>query len=71
MTENQKALAKEVKILRAMNELNQQELADKSGVAMCVISFIENGRRRPRADTLVRLARALNVEEEKLLQYLD
>ena len=67
------ALARELKILRAKEGLTQKELAQKSGVAECTIAFIESKTIAsiPRIDTLVKLAKALNVEDNALTKYLD
>ena len=41
-----------LKQLRTDTELTQAELARRSGVGQCMISYIENGRRQPTAITL-------------------
>lgn len=67
------ALAKELKVLRAKAGITQKELAEKSGVAECTIAFIEGKSIAvtPRIDTLVKLAKALDVEESYLTKYVD
>lgn len=67
------ALARELKILRAKAGLTQKELAEKSGVAECTIAFIESKSitSNPRIDTLVKLEKALEVEDKTLTRYLD
>jgi transcriptional regulator with XRE-family HTH domain len=56
---------REVRLLR---ELNQQELADKSGVPMMMISHFETGTRpSASAATLRKLADALDVSIDYLL----
>lgn len=47
--------------------LTQEELAEKVGVTVSAIANYENGRRRPRADILKRIAQALNVSMENLI----
>jgi transcriptional regulator with XRE-family HTH domain len=47
---------------------SQQELADASGVSQGAISDIEIGRRKPRGQTLRKLAAALGVEVADLYQ---
>ena len=60
---------KEVRVLR---ELNQQELADKSGVPMMMISHFETGTRpSASAATLRKLADALDVSIDYLLARSD
>ncbi len=52
----------ELKRLRRLRGLTQQELAERSGVSQYTITEIETGRREPRPSTLRKLARALDVE---------
>lgn len=59
--------AMELRKLRRVAGLSQEELASKSGVDLAVISKLERGlRRAPAYETVVRLARALNLEPEEL-----
>ncbi len=55
-----------VRAVREGRALTQAEVAEKSGLGPEQISRIENGRRRPRAKTLRKLAEALGVAVEKL-----
>ncbi len=55
-----------VRAVREGRALTQQEVAERSGLGPEQISRIENGRRRPRAKTLRRLAEALGVAVEYL-----
>jgi transcriptional regulator with XRE-family HTH domain len=58
----------ELKKYRKIAGLTQEQLARKSGVDLAVISRLERGlRRQPAYETVVRLARALNLEPEELL----
>jgi transcriptional regulator with XRE-family HTH domain len=54
-------LAKNIKALRYSSRLSQEDLAERLGVAVQTISAIERGVRKPSLDTLVSLARALDV----------
>lgn len=65
-------LAREIKILRAENGLTQKELSEASGVALITIGLLEAkcSKKLPRVETLVKLAKALNVDSEKLTRYL-
>lgn len=47
--------------------LTQEELAEKVGITVSAVANYENGRRRPRADILKRIAQALNVSMENLI----
>lgn len=64
-------LARKLKTLRAMRDWSQTDLAKKSGVSLCAISFIENEHKVPRVSTLIKLANALEVNESELLKYLE
>jgi transcriptional regulator with XRE-family HTH domain len=50
-----------VKFLRERVDLNQEELAEASGVHTTEISRIENGKRNPKWETMKRLAHGLRV----------
>ena len=54
-------LGSRLKWARARAQLTVREVADVAGVAFSAIAEIEKGQRVPRADTLERLAVALNV----------
>ena len=59
----------ELKKYRRIAGLTQQQLADKSGVHVTLISRLERGRRQTASyESIVRLARALNLEPEELVQ---
>ena len=52
---------------RQRAKLTQDELAARAGVDQTTISSLETGRKAsPRFDTVLRLARALNVSPEQL-----
>lgn len=58
----------ELRKYRRIAGLTQEQLAAKSGVDATIISRLENGRRaRASYDSIVRLARALNLEPTELL----
>jgi transcriptional regulator with XRE-family HTH domain len=58
----------ELKKYRKIAGLTQQQLALKAGVDVTLISRLENGQRLNASyPTIVRLARALNLEPEELL----
>lgn len=60
--------AMELKKYRRIAGLTQEELARRSGVDIAIISRLERGlRRQPSYETVVRLARALNLEPEELI----
>ena len=57
-------------VLRCRREacLSQEKLAARAGLHRTEIGLIENGRRMPRVDTLVKLIGALRVEPTELLK---
>jgi transcriptional regulator with XRE-family HTH domain len=54
--------------VRQARKLSQETLAQLAGVARDQISIIENGRRKPGIETVVRLAGALEVSTESLFE---
>lgn len=62
------ALAYNLKLGRKWLSWTQEDLAHQSGVARSVIAHIERRGRNPSLDTLVRLASAMDVSPERLLQ---
>jgi transcriptional regulator with XRE-family HTH domain len=59
--------ARNLRRLREAHGLNQEELAVRADIHRTQISLIEGGRRMPRLDTLVKLAGALGVTANDLL----
>jgi transcriptional regulator with XRE-family HTH domain len=58
----------ELKKYRRIAGLTQRGLADKSGVDVTLISRLERGARQTASyESIVRLARALNLEPEELV----
>lgn len=54
--------------IRELRAWTQEELAEKAGLAASVVSHYETGvRRKPSADNLVKLAKALGVTVDYLL----
>jgi uncharacterized Tic20 family protein len=62
-------LSKKVKELRARGGLTQEQLADTSGLSLRTIQRIENGETVPRGDTLRRLAVALQVSPDEIIDW--
>jgi transcriptional regulator with XRE-family HTH domain len=56
-----------VRIARELNELSQNELAERTGIAQSTISAIETDRIRVGAERAKMLARALRVHPAVLL----
>lgn len=65
-------LATELQFLRGKKGWTQSQLATKSGVSVASVQFIEQNfdQRKPRPVTLMKLAKALGVEDEVFLKYI-
>lgn len=57
---------KSITELRKERGLTQTELAKLSGISVPELSDIESGKRRPRATTTLKLAKALKVSYEEI-----
>jgi len=64
-----KETAKKIKSLRNRKHFSQEELAERSGLALRTVQRIENGETEPRGDTLMRLAAALGVTVDDLADW--
>lgn len=62
-------LAKRVKALRNRKGISQELLSENSGISLRTIQRIENGETDPRGDTLKRLAIALSVTPDELIDW--
>ena len=58
-----------IKTLRAQNGLSQEELAERSGLSLRTIQRIENGETEPRGDSLKRVAAALGVTPNDIMEW--
>jgi transcriptional regulator with XRE-family HTH domain len=56
-----------LRVLREERLLTQKDLAVKTGLTVATISRLENGQRRPRFTTLRKLAEALGVTPQVLV----
>lgn len=61
-------LGENVLRIRQRRKLSQEDLADLAGINRSQISLIENGRRQPGIETVVRLAGALEVPIASLFE---
>lgn len=59
--------AHNVAITRTRQKLSQTQVSARSGIHVTEVSRIERGLRDPRLTTLIRLARALEVQPANLL----
>jgi transcriptional regulator with XRE-family HTH domain len=53
---------------RQRQKLSMNTLAERSGLSRQMVSYIEQGKRNPTLDTLLRLTPVLGVTLEKFLQ---
>jgi transcriptional regulator with XRE-family HTH domain len=60
-------LYEKIKLLRKERNLSQEELADKAGIHISYLSRLENGHNEPSVEVFKRLADALEVSTEYLL----
>ena len=51
--------------------LTQETLAEKADLSLSQVGYIERGEVKPSIDSLIRLARALDVDPSTLLEKLD
>jgi len=63
-------LAKRVKEIRSQRGISQELFAEKSGLSLRTIQRIEKGETEPRGDTLKRLASALNVLPNEIIDQI-
>lgn len=66
MSDYQKSFGKNVRRLRLLRDLKQEQLADKSGLSLQHIGAIERGTGNPTLLTLEKIASALSVSVEEL-----
>ena len=57
--------------LRRLSGLSQEQLADRASLHRTAIGLLEHGRRLPRIDTLARLAASLEVSPNDLMQGIE
>lgn len=60
-------IGKNVKKLREKKGITQEKLAFDADLNRAYIGYIERGERNPSTDTLVKIARALNVSPKDLI----
>jgi DNA-binding XRE family transcriptional regulator len=65
--EDRRIFGARLKRLRREKGLSQQELAARSGISRVTIARIEVGEQSPRYETIVALAKGLNIPIERLL----
>ena len=66
MSDYQKSFGKNIRRLRLLRDLKQEQLADQSGLSLQHIGAIERGTGNPTLLTLEKIASALSVSVEEL-----
>ena len=66
---NHSFLASQVKIQRTKRGMSQDALAEQSGLSQRTIQRIENGESHPTGDTIQRIAAALGISPEDLVEW--
>ena len=61
-------LSYNIKVFRGNHGWSQADLAEKSNISINFLSHIERGLKWPYPDTLVKLAKALEIEEYELFR---
>jgi transcriptional regulator with XRE-family HTH domain len=64
-------LAKKIKELRTRKGFSQDELAETAQINLRTVQRIESGETEPRGDTLKRLANALSVTSDELIDWAE
>jgi transcriptional regulator with XRE-family HTH domain len=67
-TDLRQILSKNIKTFRSLRSLSQSELAEKADISIPFLSNIERAIKWPHPETLVKLAKALDVEVYMLFQ---
>ncbi|WP_425391634.1 helix-turn-helix domain-containing protein [Ekhidna sp.] len=62
-------IASKIRALRTKKGWSQEALADQSGINHRTVQRIENGESKPTGDTIKRLASALNVAPDELIDW--
>ena len=68
MAINYQRIAEKIRGIRKLKKLTQADLAELTGFAVSHISHLETGRKRTSLDALIRIANALGVTVDQLLE---
>jgi len=60
-------IAEKIKQVRIQKGYSQEKLAENASLNLRTIQRVENGKSKPRGDTLVRIAEALNVTIDEII----
>jgi len=65
------SLEERIKQLMEEQKISQKELAEKTGLTEASVSKYVNGKREPRIDVILKLAKVFNVSTDYLLEGLE
>ena len=60
----------QIRLNRRRMNLTQEQLAESSGVSVCAVTFLENCKKKPRVGTLIKIAKAFEIDANELLKYV-
>lgn len=69
--DNNQDLATKIRYLRNQKGFSQEQLSEITNLSLRTIQRTENNKSTPRGDTIIRLAQALQVTPEELLETVD
>lgn len=64
---NYKVIGKRIKEIRKMNNLTQDDLAEKADLSKVFIAYIETNKRKPSLESIVKISQALNSSIDNIL----
>jgi len=67
VTTHRRILGDAVRTHRKRVKMTQEKLAEKAGLSVVFISLLENGHRTVSVDSLLKIARAMNLELKDLV----
>lgn len=71
LEEQEKYVCNQLKIEREKRQLSQLELSFESGVSQNMITYIENCKRTPTLNTILKLCNALKIDPSVLFPKFD
>lgn len=60
-------IGKRIRELRVQNKITQEDLAEQIDLSVSYISYVENGKKKPSLETLIRIANILGVTVDEIL----
>lgn len=64
---NYKLIGKRIKEIREINNLTQDELAERADLSKVFIAYIEIGKRKPSLESIVKISQALDTSIDNIL----